>query len=275
VGRDEVWVEDDGNAKLMLFADGRLERTVGGALAATVGSALRVLALDGEGGFLMSTSRYRSDQDVPWIQGSMVRFDPARAAVDTLGSFDLAPPFPDEEVNPFLPTGHVTVAGDRFVTARSDRAEVVWHGADGGPGQIVRWQPERSHPTQEDFDAFIERLATVLERVNPRAGPAQLERIIQEQSARYALDTEAAFPLFGQIHGDHEGGVWVEEYGGSVDPLPSTFTILAPTGEWRGRVHFPTPVRLLDVRGDRALAVVQNEMDVQAVALYEIRSRSR
>jgi hypothetical protein len=89
-GGDSLLVEDDGNAKLMVFGGETHAYNVSLARRTDLGRALRVHGIDVEGKLLMLTSSFSTDFTVPWLQGSMVRLDQATLVPDTVGRYDIA-----------------------------------------------------------------------------------------------------------------------------------------------------------------------------------------
>ena len=94
-----------------------------------------------------------------------------------------------------------------------------------------------------------------------------------EQLLESAVRSDEPLPLYANIQGDDEGGVWLAEYMGGlflgVDP--SRYQVVSPDGEWLGTLELPTRFRVLDIKGSRVLGVLKDELDVESVAVYEIR----
>lgn len=275
VGRDSVWIEDDGNAKIALFVDGRLERSVSTQGDPVLAYGMRILGTDASGGrFLMTQSSYRSDFDEPWLAGQLALFDPTMEELDSVATFDMAKRRPDGVENPWPAHGVVTASGGEFVHARSDRAELVWRRADGSVRQIVRWPADPAYPDEADWEAFRVTIRAELERVNPTMGGQRLQTFLDEQVARYRLDPEAPLPLFWNLYPGDGGSVWIADFEpGLRATLPRRYEVVSADGRWLGAVEFPTRFEVMDVRGDLVLGVYRDELEVPAVAVYRVRWR--
>ena len=275
IAPDTLLVEDRGNRKLMWFADTTFVRTVSVAGNEALGR-LRLQGIDGSGQLLMTTGSYSSTFTEPWLQGWMVRVDLATLSPDTLGSYDMASNFPrDQPRNVFTPYGDASTSGPVFVHARSDIPQLVWWGSDGVATQIVRWQQEPRYATAQDEAAYRESLAEDLARVNPQMEGAELRAFVEQQLANTNFSLETPMPFFRRLHGDGEGGVWMSEF----QPIqgffafPPRYTVVGADGAWLGTVEMPEGFRLLDVRGNRVLGVLVDELGVESVAVFELRMR--
>jgi hypothetical protein len=103
---DSVWVDDDGNSKLVsLDGDGTATSTsVAGRHDLSGG--LRLRGVDTGGDLWMSTSsfpRVPPDSEAPWLMGQLVRLDPETLRADTVASYEHAPilPSPNGTFHPF------------------------------------------------------------------------------------------------------------------------------------------------------------------------------
>jgi len=220
----------------------------------------------------MATSSYRSGFDVAWLPGHMVRFDLDTGVADTVASYDMAPFAPREgPKNPFPPFGDVSVAGGQFVHGRSDVPQLTWRTPDGETRQIVRWSPDRTYPTADNWAAFESFLQTELPRVNPQLSGADLEQMVQRSLAEYELVGDEPLPIYTTLAGDDEGRVWLGEFSihSRLNGIPR-YTIFASDGGWLGTLEVPARFRVLDVAGGLVLGVVQDEIDVESVVVYEL-----
>jgi hypothetical protein len=77
-------------------------------------------------------------------------------------------------------------------------------------------------------------------------------------------------PLFGSIHLDPLGYLWVERgpTGEGIDD-PLQYQIFGPGGESLGMLQIPK-VRVLDVGGDYLIGLHTDELDVESVRLFRI-----
>jgi hypothetical protein len=267
-GRDSVWVDDPGNGRLALFVGGESVTTIDLRGTTPLSFMEMPAGLDEDGGLLLQTGSYRSDFDVPWLDGYLMRYTPGAARLDTVGAYPMARRRPESGINPFAGYGVVSVAGHAFVHARSDLPELIWRSADGDTMQIVRWSPTLAHPDRAMWDEFVATMREDLVRVNPQMSREQAEAFAEQQVARYALDTSAPLPLFGHIvQGSSTGDVWLPDF--FMSPAgTATHTVVSADGLSTAVATFPGPVRVLDVTEDRVLVLVHDELDVQGVAVY-------
>lgn len=175
-------------------------------------------------------------------------------------------------MNPFGHFGRVTVSGHSFVSGRSDVPELVWRRPDGTVHQILRWEPEPIYPTEADWDEFVTNLWDDMRRANPGASSADIERIIAQQLERFELRTDEPYPLFADVRGDDEDRVWVGVFDHRTMRGVPAYDVIAPDGTWLGRVDLPAGFHVLDVRDGRVLGVLRDEMEIESVATYELRT---
>lgn len=268
-GADSIWIEDVGNAKLMLLVEGVVEETFStqGSFELTYG--LMPQGTDQYGHLLMSTAAYRPDFETEWLDGHMTRFDPATEVLDTLESYAMAPRIDGETRSPFLPRGMVTSAGGLFVHARMDRPELFVRGADGSLVRIIRWRPQARYPSDELWERFVEALRADLTRVNPTMSGERLQNFLDRQVERYEVDPTEPLPIFGRLVGDATGAIWLGAYEPGTAG-PRSYTVLSQDGRLLGRVDFPRSFQLLDAKRDQVLGSVVDDLGVHAVALYRL-----
>lgn len=259
-------VDDRGNRRLTLFADGSLVRTVS-APSPGEGADLHAHGLDPAGQVLMSSgvSSGRGFK-APWKPGHMARFDLETRQLDTVASFDhVQSEPPGQDGTPFFRHfGVVGAAGGEFVHGRNDIPELVWRRPDGSVRQIMRWQPEWTYTTHESRERFLACWESLL-----REDPDRPEAIIDMDLARWRFNHDEPEPLFTTIFGDDEGRAWLWHW-----EMPChnrlRFTVIGPDGTWLGAFEPPDGFELLGVAGRHALVVVKDEMDVESVAVYEL-----
>ena len=268
-GQDSLLVLDFRNSSFSLFVNGSLVVTES-LVDLRRNTSQWPVGPDGAGNFLTATSSYRSGFEEEWLQGHMARFDLETGAVDTVASYDYVP----GDGNPSPGFGSVTIADGEFVQTRSDRPEVTWRGADGTVRQIVRWQAEPEHLTEEHLQRYGESILPLLRFANPDAPIARVEEMVRENVARREADLGKPLALFRSPFGDAEGRVWLPSFdiAGPREGSPP-YTVFSPDGEWLGQVDAPPGLRILDVAHGRVLGVVTDEMDVQSVVVYELISR--
>ncbi len=254
--------------RLTIFAGGSVERTVDIRHA----DGLSVLGVGASGQLLGTANSLTPDFEEEWLPGHMAVFDMETGIVDTVVSYDLlarAPP--GMRWNPIGAAGWVAVAAGQFVYARSDRPQVTWHRPDGTVTQIVRWQTAAAPPTEELLEGIEEGFRAGNRLANPGAGEADIERMTNDNMARYRAVLGDPMPLFTTPFGDSEGRVWLPSYrpGDETEGTPH-YTVISADGEWLGTVEAPPRFRILDVAGGLVLGVQLDDMDVENVVVYEL-----
>lgn len=266
---DTLWVQDRGNGRFLRFVAGALDEEWSMQDRPTLTRGLRTLGVDGDGRLLMITASLNPRFEEPWFRGSLVRFDVAEGAADTVGTFDMTPRTVEEDIDPFSPFGFVAVADGQWVVARSDRAELTWRSADGEVRQVVRWSPPSRRPTDADWQAFQEAMRADLRAMNPGLSEEMAEQISTRQLARYSPRFDQSLPLIAPPVGAHGGRVWVGDFVPDRSP-PTRYRIFERNGTLRATVEFSVPVEILDVRNDRVLGIVRDELDIQSVVVYRL-----
>ena len=265
-GPDSLLILDRNQSRFSLFVNGALAHTASIADLRR-GASLWPKGIDTAGRFLVSTGSFRSGFEEEWLYGHMARYDPESGAVDTVASYK----YVSGESNPIPGFGFVLVSGGQFVYVRSDNPEVVWYLADGTMRQIVRWPLARRYMTEE----YLEGLEPILREGNRFANPGmseeRLDEITRMDMARYEADLGNPISHFRSPLADAEGRVWlpVSIPGGPSEGVPP-YTIISPDGAWLGMVDGPAGLRILDVGWGRVLGVVEDEMGVESVVVYEL-----
>jgi hypothetical protein len=268
---DSLLVEDDGNAKLMIFGGDSLAYNLSLAGRADLGRALRVHGMDAEGKLLMLTSSFSTDFTEPWLQGSMVRLDRASLVPDTVGRYDMAARRDREgSMNPFTPEGVATASGGRFIHLRTDVPQLTWRAPDGRLEQVVRWNPTRVPITEEFVARFKDTYRAELALMNP--GSSENDPFIERQLARIDVPPGAVLPLTQVIWGDDRGRIWLPEYVPTTgyNFYPKWYQVVDGEGAWLGTVEMPPKFRLLDIAHGRVLGVQLDAMGVEHVVVYEL-----
>ena len=268
VGQDSVWVEDAGNGRLALFVDGEATSTIDLRGTTPLSFTSMPIGVAEDGSLLLQTGGYRSDFDVPWLDGYLMRYTPGGASVDTVGAYPMAQRRPESGINPFGAGGVVSVAGRGFVQARTDLPELIWRSTAGDTVQVVRWTPPLAYPDRAMWDEFEATMRADLVRVNPQMSRDRVTEFVEQQVARYALDESAPLPLFGfTVQGSSTGDVWVPAFFRSPAGT-ATHTVVSADGLSTAIATFPSPSRVLDATEELVLVLFRDELDVQAVALY-------
>jgi hypothetical protein len=266
LGQDTILVQDMGNQKVLLFERGQLARSI--PMPAQLG-IVSMLGVARPRTLLMATAGFRQLVD-PWLEGDLVRLDLDDPRPDTVGRFDFFAYQPrGGPTDPFPAHGWVVTSGESFVTARSDNPELVWRTADGKVKQIVRWNPTRATPTDADLKAYVDSSVALMPRSNPGMSKEQAEQMMARQNFQLS---GRPLPVIGLLQGDGEGGVWVSDY---ALPTPTfgyrRWSLIGSDGAARGSLTLPDRFRLMDVRNDRALGVVYDTLDVQSLAVYQLK----
>lgn len=269
-GDDEsVWVDDDGNGRLILASRDGVLRSVSTSGRYDLSIALRLRGVDADGRLLMSTSAFPPQFEGRWRMADLVRLDPSDLSVDSTAQNRIAEAASGTGRNPFSPYGASTVVRNTWAVGWGGTPEIWLLEEDGGPATILRWEAEPKYPDDTLLDRFKAYLSADYLRANPGRSEAEIQASIERQFAALEVESNRALPVFREIFGDDEGRVWVEAY--EVGTLPSRyFTVVRPDDGAIRSVTFPTPVSILDIRGDLVLAVVMNELDVQALAWYRV-----
>jgi hypothetical protein len=265
-----VLVEDDGNAKFLVFAGDSLVQTTGYANRMDV-LLLSVLGVADSGRLLLSTDGFPINFTEPWLSGWMVRTDLNTLQLDTVASYDMAAFLADwSSWTPFHPQGVIAASGGVFVHARVDLPVLYWRSEDGALLQVLRWVARDQPQEEQNPQARRAALTEELRRLNPTLSPEDLDRLVDQQLERGRNSPRTALPLFGLIHGDREGGVWMAAFEPMAPGPSSRYHVVSPNGLWLGSIQLPPRVRILDIAGRRVLAAVSDELGVESVAVFEL-----
>jgi hypothetical protein len=92
-----------------------------------------------------------------------------------------------------------------------------------------------------------------------------------ESALQRLLPIGASLPAWTTMIADPSGRLWlrVEECSATPDETQH-YDVVSVEGELEGRVSVPSSLRLLAVRGDLALIVRRDELEVEHLELYEI-----
>lgn len=259
---DSILVSDGGNRRVSVLRRGehaydrRFENIFGEAL---YDPAARLT----NGSFLLLPTGFalRVTQEAGW------RSYPILTTVDfvEVDTFAIVPMLEmnaSGDLNPIRHMGTVAATGDRVSTAQSDRAEVVWWDPNGEVTRIGRWDESPREVTEEDWSRYE---SWYRERLGGSYEPDRLEQNLRERRE----DFGGTLPLFRSVHGDPEGSVWLGEYR-IADPTASVYRVISGSGEWVGSIGFPRDIQILDITSSRVLGVETDELDVQAVVLYQL-----
>jgi hypothetical protein len=261
LGRDTIAVEDGLNARITLFHDGSLVRSVPTNRHGSTVPRMMAMGAD-EGGLIMRSATHSPDFPELWLQGIIARFDLTSERLDTLLSFDWVQSATTRRGIRFPAMGVVETTSGAILVGRSDRPQVEWVGPGGQVTQVLRFSWERRLITDSVWVAyeryFMEEPGWTVDTETRHRLFAQFRRPIGEP-----------LPFFGTLRGDDLGNVWVGNY--SVDPRTTErFEVFSPTGDWLGSVSLPPRFRVLDIQDGGILGVQYDDLGVNAVALYQL-----
>lgn len=271
LGQDSVLIADSNLARTTIFVGDSVARIT--ALPRSPNLDIEGIAPSGE--LLLATSYASFSDSEAWRAGHMARFDMETGALDTVASYDFMPRIPPGiEWDPIPAVGEVTVAGGHIVQTRSDRPEVIWRSPDGTATQIVRWQAVPALLTEEWMQPIEAEALMEVRKHSPNIPEATITAITRQNVGIYRASIGRAMPLFADPFADAEGRVWLPSYkpGGERHSVPP-YAVIAPDGEWLGRVEVPPRFRILDVAHGLVLGMEVDEMDVESVAVYEVVGR--
>lgn len=213
-------------------------RAVGapGVTGAYLDSATYVAtALDGSE--VDSIGRFPSSEMVALVEGSSVTGSPV----------------------PFGRRAGLALSRTGFWFGASDRWTLEHRSIDGTLQRVVRLERPLRPVTSDALDRMRERR---LERVGDQLRP-RMERAFELAPRRETM------PAYDRIHVAGDGDLWVREY---TPPWAesASWIVFAEDGRVRATVETPASFELLDVRGDRALIVRRDELDVEYVGIYSV-----
>ena len=268
LGRDSLLVTDPGLARATLFVGDSVARITPLPRTARLGAE----GTAPSGALLLATSYAPFSDDDEWRPGHMARLDMETGALDTVASYDLMPRIPAGlQLEPIPAVGEITVASGHFVQTRSDTPELTWRRTDGTVTQIVRWQAEPAPLTDAWLAPIQTELSGEVRMHSPDLSEARIAEVVRSYMAIYRASVGRPMPLFSNPFADALGRVWLPSYkpGGEIHDVPP-YTVIAPGGEWLGRVDAPPGFRILDVAAGLVLGVERDEMDVVSVVVYEL-----
>jgi len=159
---------------------------------------------------------------------------------------------------PFGLESQQDVAGNLLYFGAGDSYEIQVFASDGTLERIMRRPVANAGVTQEEADAYRDR---VLER-QQRMAPAFRELSRQ-------VELPATKPAYTQILVDSRENVWVAEYP-EHDGDRSLWDVFDPEGRWLGKVETPYGGYIYQIGEDFLVGVWVDELDVEQVRLYEI-----
>jgi hypothetical protein len=137
-------------------------------------------------------------------------------------------------------------------------------------GGEIRWPGQHEALTQSEVDGVkAEAMALAAGRMTPD----QIAKRFEMNFAAQILPKER--PAIGRVFVDDQDRLWVERFeatrlGSRMQKAADRWTVLSRDGAPVARVKIPDAARLEDVRGMRALIVVRDSLDVQAITVRQI-----
>lgn len=261
LGGDTILVQHD-RIRFSFVHDGELVRELritDAARSAVAGAtpAGRLVMLPNSGSGIQQ-------HETTWSQAPIVSITRDAEQWDTIGLFEYLPPTADRPT--YAPFGSAAVSGERIVVSRNDRTELKWLDETGEPRQIARWQmPART--VTDSVRSALERFMREYYQ-----GPDYENVPATEIERRMAAALDRAYgplPFHRLVIGDPDGNAWLPGY--LVRPgWPNLYAVVSADGRWLGVVQLPGEFKVLDIGADGVLVVEENELDMQAVALYRL-----
>lgn len=144
------------------------------------------------------------------------------------------------------------------------RFEIREYDFDGVLRRIIR----REYDVPRIPEAFFE---------TPRGGMVLISPDGQRRESKSRLPERSDFPetlpAIDHLLVDHDGNVWLR-HGLWPDSLARRYSVIAPSGQWTRDVEVPPGLKLLDVDGDRVLALFKGAFDVPLVGIFAVRTQT-
>lgn len=157
------------------------------------------------------------------------------------------------------------VSGDRIYSGTANGFQYSVFGLEGQLRRVVRWPGELEPVTEEDRAAFLN---SWLETASSDEERRRIRRQAAEQPARDTM------PAYSDLQLDRSQHVWVERFQPSWDRGPAEWWVFDTSGRWLTTVEIPGRFDVTEIGSDYVLGVWTNEMDVESVRLYRLRSAS-
>lgn len=259
LGGDTLLVEDDGNARMSIFHEGRLVRSYP-AREFSVSQGLLAMGVAGRDLIMRSDAYIVADFPGEWMQAHVVRHRVDSQVWDTLTAYDRARRMPAAGVpNPLGPSGRTGLTKGAVLLSRGDRPQVEVLDLATGARRIVRWQEAPRPVTDQLWDesaAFHRARAT-------RAGrsEAEIERSLRTMRGQI----QGPAPYVERVVGDDEGRIWASDAAGDYRHFPR-YRVFARDGTWLGWARMPPRFHILAIAEGHILGVFRDEWDVESVA---------
>lgn len=154
----------------------------------------------------------------------------------------------------FAPITQVASSGDRVWVGAGVERSIDGYDARGVLRTIVRWTgADRSVPA----DAVARHLEARCE-----SAPPELCRAFHE------IPVMARFPAHDALHTDADGNLWVQEFWQPAFGSTVPWRVFDGEGVLIAHVDVPATMRVLDIRADRVLGLMRDELGVETVVLH-------
>ena len=146
---------------------------------------------------------------------------------------------------------------------------VAW---DGSVIRTLEWAGDDLTATQEDIDQLRD------EFLQDEEDEEAANRFLRESWPGYEEVLPSRLPAYSRLMVLDDGSLWVGRWEGlewGMGRLPGhpgrRWDVFDPSGDWIRQVTIPNNMSLLDAGEDWALVVVRDELNVQRLAVYELR----
>lgn len=162
---------------------------------------------------------------------------------------------------------HAAARRDAIAVGNDDAYRIRIYRTDGTLARIVMQTREPRVVQSGDFDRALP------EPLRPEAPSTPAKERFEENIER--MPRHETFPAFGgsasrALRFDRTGNLWVLEYRTPWDER-SSWHVFDPDGVFVGRVDLPEGSAWLDAGGDWILLRLEDELDVETVALFGLR----
>lgn len=233
-----------------------------------------VAGVFGDGTMLVTDARFTpGDATGDWQQllSTVVRYSARGEPLDSIGTFPwyrmkfmVANDSRAEALRlGFDRETQVAVRENRALIGTTKRYELLEFQPTGGLVRIIRWPgPDRS-VTDAHLDAYLEERLSV-------APNAEVRRLIRtDHESRTFADR---FPAYSTLMVDDRDRLWVQTYRRPGSPALNRWLVFDENGIPRASLTVPVDLRLLDIRGDRVLAVFTDDLGVEYLRLFRLES---
>lgn len=205
-----------------------------------------------------------------WLEFPVLASRTPHETRDTLGTFPLVEVLTVDGRPTYRPipvTGMTAAAGRGFAHVMTDRAAVHWYDGESGEEYLrLSWAQPRVPLDDRWYDGFIEGRLALVEGGGGHG--TQADGIRERLEAQRGLAPEFA-PIVRGLFPASDGSVWLLEATPDFTSPERGFLVVPPDGECLTRVSAGNAFTFLDANERFVLGVERNDLDVQALVLYE------